>query len=195
MLGSDYGNDSNYAHTRISGTIVMYNGQPVYVDQVLTSEETKKPTAVVRWLSPNQHQASFIVDLSNLEVCTPPLGYANYEGMASYITRKPMRNDWRQGIRHNNLLSVYGYDIGSLPTEALYPLLINEYPKYKDCLKFLEEDTGNRHSQAWAKDWAINISGELLYRFGNVVGTIKNGEPILEEKFNYLSDSLLESIK
>lgn len=195
MLGSHYNNDAGYAESRIKGTIVTHEGQPVKVSGVTGGDGGSEPVAVVHDL---KGENKFMVNLSDLDLCPPKLGFVNYEATTSYVCRKPMRRDYKQGLRNQNLTTEFGYNIQSIPDYALLSTIVGDFPTFEQCRKKLEKTRkGNSRVQSWAWDyhWAIDIDNNLLHKFGKIVGKFVGDKLVLSPKFNYLQSQLEGSLK
>lgn len=190
MKVSNYAGDHEYLSSRISGSVVMCQGSPVYVLEV-----TGSGNASIEDLVTHNRR---VIRADNLSLEIPKLGYVNYFGRATYVCRKPMRRDYKQGLRKQNLISTYGYISNELPYHSLVPTLTNNYPSFKECLNLIQNQKDRPEpifSMAWNRNWAIEKEGDnlhLLYKFGTVVGSIINGEPTLKNEFMYLIEQLME---
>lgn len=170
----DYSGEYDYASTRLDHTFVLHEGKLVYIQHV-----EGNGNAFLCDVDGNE----FVVPVTDLDVSPPQLGYVNYNGSIYYVIRKPMRRDWRQGMRENNLVEMlYGEDI---PIWSLQPTISNDYPTVEEVL---ESGCG-----AFSRDWAIK--NDRLYYRTNRVGSIGKGKGIkLMEKFRHLIESLSEAI-
>lgn len=191
MLGSDYGDDYGYAATRIQGTIVKYKGKPVTVTNVIGGEGSDGPVALIRGLKAKEEKA---VKLFDLDICPSKMGYVNFDSVASYICRQPLRRDYKQGMRTQQLVSQFGYRIQDIPNHAYYEILVNEYPSFSDCVRTVSTEGGG-DSAAWHYDWALDHEDNLLYKFGEVVGKLTGGSLVLDDTHGHLSEQLEEALK
>src|SRR5687768_15024544 len=95
-----YPGDPRYASTRLVGTVVLHNKEPVEVQGVYSSRAEaadayhainkplpdkvpKNPT----WIKNIKTSEHSIVSLEELDVTPFKLGYVNYKGVASYVVR------------------------------------------------------------------------------------------------------------
>lgn len=184
----------DYADSRIRGTIVKHKGEPVYVSSV------NRDGAKIRRFNAEQFAPEERVNLNKID-CSPfKLGYVNLYGRASYIVRVPKRNDWRQGLRPQNLQSLSGVGIQFIPESKLYHMLVNQYPSLGDCfdkIKYYSNVGINKPGAAWHRDWAVTLevpNKYLLNYRGSVVGKFINNEPKLDDKFIHLREALVSAL-
>lgn len=82
-----------YAANRLAGTFVRHKGKAVEVVDIgvmVSALELISGELVV-------------FPYEELDINPVPLGYANVGGKALYVSRIPLRNDWKQGARFKNL--------------------------------------------------------------------------------------------
>jgi hypothetical protein len=178
-------NDIGYARERLTDTIVRYNRRAVWVKHI-----TGQGKVTFEYLSTGTRRTC---ELHELNLKSPLLGYVNTEKSPSYVVRRPMRRDWRQGLRHNNLTCI-GYnarDIRGIPNADLARTIKGRYPNFKEVMESYE--LGDVKGLAWSRQWAL-VKGAVWYK-GLKVGAIKRGAPKLSGPYTYLQESLEESIK
>jgi hypothetical protein len=182
---SMYSDDYEYASSRLSETIVRKGNEPVYIYGV--SPGMKVTYQVID--KPGEDPG--VCDIDELDLKPVPLGYCNFNKNASYLTRIPMRRDWRQGLRQGNYMSLNGVDARKIPNTALAKVIKGEYPTFKDCLELVKK----LNSVAWHRHWAISNAGGLFHKGSAVpVCVILDGELKLSTKYQYLSEALKESL-
>jgi hypothetical protein len=131
-----------------------------------------------------------IVSFSSLNLAPIKLGYINIGLACVYVGRVPLRNDWRQGTRVNNLVDEFGNQPTYLNFAHLPATVFGVYPTFEDCMMLTTKD---HMKQAWCRDWAV-YRGKTLHHKGDKVGTISGGSPVLDSAYTYLKESLNESI-
>lgn len=179
-----YGTDYEYANSRLTETIVRLKGEPVYVYNVRNG--MKVQYGVLKDLD-----TILECQLEELDLHPVPLGYCNYNKLASYLSRVPMRRDWRQGLRRGNFVSLSGIDANRIPYESLRQAILGDYPTFTAAV----EAVGKVKSIAWHRHWAVNINGQVLYKGGvRPVGKIENGQVVLDSRYMYLTEALKESL-
>lgn len=123
--------------------------------------------------------AQDLCDPKELDITPVTLGYINTKTTAAYMTRAPMREDWRQGLRPTSMRLVkMGEDEGRLriperepENKALADCIENIYPPYIQTLHKVQNDDKIR-SQAFSREFAVNHNMEILYKEFAVVGKV-----------------------
>lgn len=183
---SMYGKDHEYANSRLVETIVRKGKTPIFVVSVNRG-------MVVHYYRLDEVGAQLqTCDIDELDLHPVPLGYCNYNKFATYLSRIPMRRDWRQGLRKGNFTSQGdGYPGERIPYEALSQVIIGEYPTYPACLDAVRKVK----SMAWSRHWAVGNGLEVFYKGGrSPVGKVEEGNVILIPSFSYLKEALQESL-
>lgn len=183
---SMYGKDYEYANSRLVETIVRRAGVPIFVVSVNRG-------MVVYYYNLDEMDGDLkTCDIDELDLHPVPLGYCNFNKYATYLSRIPMRRDWRQGLRKGNFTSQgAGYPGERIPYEALSQVIIGDYPAYKACLDAVLKVK----SMAWARHWSVDNALDVFYKGGrNPVGKVEEGNVILIPSFSYLKEALQESL-
>lgn len=125
------------------------------------------------------------------------LGNVNAVNTSIYLSRLPLRNDWKQGLRSRNLklpTEVQVLQRGE-PTELYLSVekeLINGgYPPLYECQERVEDLFT---SAAFSRRFAVDEKGRLIYKNGKVVGTCED-EPRLDNAHTYLAECLEEDMR
>lgn len=180
---SMYGDDHEYAHSRLVETIVRLRGEPVYVHSV-------KKGMVVTYHRLDNEEISHC-KANELDLHPVPLGYCNYNKYACYLTRIPMRRDWRQGLRRGNFSSLSGLSAERIPYDAIRKVIIGDYPTFAAAIAAVKKIK----SLAWHRHWAVDTHGQVLHKGAErPVGKIVNGEVELDSRYMYLTEALKESL-
>lgn len=178
-----YGKDHEYANSRLHETIVRLGSEPVYVHSVGPG------MLVTCHLLKNDDVVNCKID--DLDLRPVPLGYCNYNKVACYLSRIPMRRDWRQGLRRGNFCSLSGYSADRIPYSVVGEAIKGEYPSFDKALIAI----GKVKSIAWHRHWAMDNTGRVLYKGGETpVGEIKGGVVELTSRHMYLAEALKESL-
>ncbi|MNT12845.1 hypothetical protein D3C72_1477920 [compost metagenome] len=179
-----YSDDYEYANSRLTETIVRLKGQPVYIYKV-------HPGMKVDYSELEDLHTMKRCQLEDLDLKPVPLGYCNYNKNACYLTRMPMRRDWRQGLRRGNFTSLSGVDANRIPYDVLKQCIIGDYPTFTACLEAVKK----LKSIAWHRHWAVDSAGQVLHKGGNrPVGIVDNGAVVLSSRYQYLKEALKESL-
>jgi hypothetical protein len=169
--------DWAYANTRVRGTYVLHKGQLKFVGGV-------NPDGVLL-------ENVGLVPLDEIEVQNFNLGYVNFRGQASYLSRKPMRHDWRQGLRQNNVVHYTGYSFDRLPKKCISKTLTCDFPSFDTCVKKVGKSA---ISLAWDRNWAIDSGLKVRYKFGRAVGKFED-KIVLDRNSLHLKEALEESLE
>lgn len=86
---------TDYAQSRLMDTVVRVNGNPVIVVGIADLAHIEVQTLI--------KSRRKTVTMQDLDLEPVELGYVNYNGCAIYASRKPKRQDWRQGLRYENM--------------------------------------------------------------------------------------------
>lgn len=178
-----YDGDCQYAITRLEHTVVRLRGEPVFVDYL----EEEGDTFHVRRLV-NMEEVT--CKLEELDLVPIPLGYVNFAGRASYVVRKPMRHDWRQGARTQNCTTLSGINITRIAFTEMVNTILNKFPAFEEAIK----NARKGFSCAWHREWAVNGKLEVVYKGTKVVGTVIDNKVALKEQYLYLSEALAEAL-
>ena len=115
-----YDNDYEYAHAKLSGSIVRHKGQPVTVFSV-----NEEGAAIKNHIT----LLCNCVPLEELDLTPVPLGYVNLGDGANYLTRIPHRS-WKQGVRFGSLHTFSKYVCNfSVEGIELTNTILGRYPK------------------------------------------------------------------
>lgn len=194
----DYGNDYEYAQSRLRDTLVMHNnGYPLLV-RIVDCETGEVQARKIG------HENSFYdspweyYSLSDINLKPVKLGYGNKGIRAGFMYRMPVRH-YKQGLNNVNFRST----LSSIPFHhrAVANAIMNKYPKAINCLESIM--CGEAISRAFSRDFAFinsdHMKADLLFR-NKKVGVGKpspDGSNInftLNEKDKFLQEMFEEAI-
>ena len=179
-----YSDDYEYANSRLTETIVRLKGEPVYIFRVGIGMVTNYATL-------DDFNTIKTCKTEELDLKPVPLGYCNYNKQACYLTRIPMRRDWRQGLRHGNFTSLSGVDANRIPYDVLRQCILGDYPTFNGAVEAVKKVK----SMAWHRHWAVDSQLQIFHKGGNrPVGVLDNGQVVLSSKYQYLKEALKESL-
>lgn len=189
--------DKGYANGRLQGTIVRRKKIPVLVREI-------RGDAVSALNMVTKEEEVF--NYKELDITPVPLGYVNFNKHAFYLTRSPVRNDWRQGLRDRSmvwrwysyddytqqyaLITKAGKDCG-IPIDCLAKTIMDEYPTFRRALSSLKL-LNKANSMSFSRFFAIRGDNSLMYRTLKVGDINENGKIVLLDKFFYLKESVQE---
>ena len=169
-----------YAGTRIAGTVILLKRQPVLVRRVTEDK-------VVVGATLGRGSRKVVQDLSEFNLTDYRLGYFNSGGVAYYMSRKAMRQDWKQGVRLNNVdCSPYKDD---LDVDDIAKCLRQRHFPLSKAIADLGDGAS---SVAWCKDFCITNKQIIMWK-SYAVGHIDDGVITLDSKFKFLTKILGES--
>lgn len=183
--------DAEYARSRLQGTIVLHGSIPVYVEEV-----EHDMTCIVRIdIDSNQVKP---IPFDDLNVLAPKLGYVNLQGKAHYVSRKPLRNDWRQGLRPSQCVILNGKR-GVVGGHVSHSMIIDcikgEFPSKRKALAMMKEGW---KSVALSREFCLHRDDdgahELHYTWHGKVGVMKGKDLTLDDGNEHL-EYLLGDIK
>lgn len=180
--------EPEYAATRLNETIVRLNGVPIMVTRV-----DEDGTVVGYYLNSLR---SLVTTLNEIDINPVDLGYCNREvGEAIYLTRAPMREDWRQGLRHNTLRTSDGRRADYITLSELGRTIEGSFPTMMVALGRVMSKAIN--SLAFSRDWAFNnqADGDVIANYkGMSVGLVdpRSLTITLAPRFNWLNETLEE---
>lgn len=207
MYGKDSSmyNNVEYARMRLVGTVIRYKKKLVYIMDVWESGDGDGIYCAHRGIGGGNQEEGKLIDYN---LTALPLGNVNYGGVSSYMSRIPMRHDWRQGTRAaNTLVSNQGsHKNPSVPiktllkSRALSKCVNNIYPTVHECLDSLDNE--EVQGIAFSKVFSLTISrdalpGYAVYYKGNTqVGFIKKGQNKIKlfDEYDHLKESVEETV-
>ena len=133
--------------------------------------------------------------IEEFDLTSPPLGNTNYEGTSSYISRAPLRRDWRQGIRNSNLRFTHQGTTRAYSLPTLCPVIIpilKIYPSYRETVDRVEDVYTDC---AFTRNFSLDERGRLWYKGRSVVGEDGGGSPRLFNAFFWLGELLTEEMQ
>ena len=169
--------DRDYAESRLTGTLVRWNGKAVAVCCVRDDMSCEVKDVLQGTYSE--------VHIDDLDLQSPPLGFVNIDRGVQYLVRRPMRADWRQGVRTNSVINQLTR--GSRPTTDLIAECINgSYPKKSIALRRLREGV---RGVAISREFSLTRKGSrtiINYKWYGPIGELTSKGAVLDEKWQYL---------
>lgn len=186
--------DKEYVSMRITDTIVrdIRINRITYVKGVIEDDEGTMRIHCKGF----ETGVSYTTKLENLDLTSPPLGNVVYEGDVYYVSRQPKRNDWRQGLRKENLCytrkgNTRTYRLPSL--DILDTPIFNKYPSYKESIHLIS--VGYQKECAFGRCFSLDKGKKLWYKQRMRVGGDEHGVPTLMKKFSWLQEALDDELE
>ena len=174
-----YSDNIDYARGRLTGTIVMYDKEPILILEIFDDAST-----LFRYLLNGEEGECHVDDLDL--VGQNKLGYVNYNLTSYHLVRKPLRNDWRQGLRMGNMAFTGPEGFYELPSKQFRKTILGIYPTFQQAAEGVSG--GVWEKCAFSRNFALAQGGRLYYRERWVGKWDKMAE--LQERFKYLTESL-----
>jgi hypothetical protein len=179
--------DSNveYVNMRLTGTIIRHNDRAVMVHDVKNSD------AGILVASKVISTGEYITDtLKKYNLVPVSLGFVNGRGWTNYFTRVPMRRDWRQGLRAQNVRRDGEVtDLSNATLVALSKTIEGIFPSYEEAAMIAAR---TKVQTAWTRDFCVCPNHSIKFKTYGVVGEIKRGDVLLDGKFTWVEESLKE---
>lgn len=186
---------ADYAATRLIETIILYKGRPVKVTNCLQQAAKKI------WIVATDIENGAIVQdyLDNFDMNPPLLGYVNTEKQCTYMTRMPMRKDWKQGLRKNNLVSYSGY-APDIAMKFIAKTIMGVFPSVGEACarinKFNAAGNGYKGGQAFDRNFAIDQFGRVWYKNIFQIGVVdmKTSGIKVDPAYEWTREALMEVV-
>lgn len=181
---------AEYARTRLIETIVRYQGRPV---MVMNCEQNGEEILVHFNEIMDDHPPD-VRPLKEFDLDPVPLGYVNFSARATYVTRMPMRKDWRQGMRMSNIADVNGMNPTRMPFRVLGKTIMGDFPTFHRALEGVTRKSKPAESMAFSRDFAVTSEGTLQYKGFLTVGEVnlKEASVYFPEKSNWVREAFNE---
>ena len=195
-----FNDEMNYAGQRISGTAMFHKPleQLVVIQEVVPdggSNKLSKASILHMHYDQEGNRVRGASNISDFRFETGKLGYTNFEGGFKYVSRRPLRRDWRQGLRSSQLLFVREHNGGPVG-ETWFQKNLNNLSHtinglfFKDIKKTVSniEETGV--GRAISRSFAVSSRYALMYK-GCKVGKVNSRDLFeLEINNNFLAEEL-----
>lgn len=192
-----YTDNPEYVNGRLCQTIIRLNtGAPVYCEGTRNEGHEGLPLRLwYRSISLSTLGGLKKKSIGEFNLSSPPLGNINYEGASYFVSRRPMRRDWRQGIRQSNLDVSHKGGTRQYSFSSLCPVIIpilRMYPSYKETVDRVEDIYTDC---AFTRNFSLDDKGKLWYKGRYVVGEDGDGSPRLLDNFFWLNELLTEEMQ
>ena len=179
--------EPDYANSRLNRTVVRLGNIPVYVVNVRDDKQCEILHDI------NKEEEVALVHLDDLNPLSPALGYVNSNGRAYYLSRKPLRRDYRQGLRTTQVEVMVG-DKNARSVKLIMRCITGDFPTLQRANEKLIDGT---NSIAVSRDVCLKrMAGgkiNVLYKW-NTIGVYKDKAFVINEKYSFLR-KLVEKIK
>lgn len=185
-----------YAASRLVDTIILYDGAPVIVRTVKSSDVgTGIAVTFTEILDPTEKVKTD--DISKFNLDPVRLGYVNYRKDPVYLTRAPMRRDWRQGLRALNIYDADGNNPRMIPYHVIAQTIMNRYPTFASILETMSSPLFEYGGLAYHRDFCLSREGRLRYKGMFAVGQVNmdNGDVVIDADYSWVGEAFNESME
>jgi len=192
-----FNNDAEYARSRMVSSY-MRGADQLYKIVDISSKDNKLDKAVILAIDHKRNQVQ--LSSKDLKFSIGKLGYVNdaISGVATYLSRLPLRRDYRQGLRAYQLVSYRSGGSGTIGetwleqnAKSVYQCLENVFPSLPTVIELAEEYNGDI---AFNKSFALSSKFRLLYR-GFVVGELTKDDKFkLNHSFNFVEEEFVKEV-
>jgi hypothetical protein len=189
-----FNDEAQYAASRINNTFMMLKEEGIlsYVLEVRGKIDGK---IMVRHLPNNDQSLETTSSLADFEFAPGCPGYVNsLQGETIYLVRKPVRRDWRQGLRYSQFSQISKSGIKGVSSNWFHLNVrkISDSIKetYVDFIKAIEIVEESGEPLAFSRNFAIDKGFSLRCREQKVGRIDGNGLIRLDNKFNFLREEL-----
>lgn len=182
--------DPDYARQRLVKTVIMHRGATVIVDNVERNGKHKCLDIIAREILSGKQIADRI---HNYDLKPIKLGFINLGFNCLYAVRTPLRNDWRQGFRFEQVSIPFNpYGAQLFDYTAVAHTAENDFPNITNIKEILRKKNG---ILAWCRTFAIDNKNKIFYRGFGEVGEftdVEEGKFKLKNEFFWVEDRLKE---
>ena len=182
---------AEYAKSRLVETVIRRGDIPVYVQDV-TTMDGEIWVYYQKLMDGDDEIYGDGLDDFNLDPV--PLGYVNYKNFAYYLTRMPMRKDWRQGLRLLNVVGPDG-DRPPVPLKTIAETIVGNFPTFKSCLEKLNTKKTIKNI-AFCRDFSVSTE-EIQYKGMFPIGKVdmENGNIHINDGMSWIREALDEALE
>lgn len=185
------------ATNRIAGTIVTYEGRPVYIRSVENHDDGVLRVQMAEFPYRGEYVRKKINSPAFRRFVTPPLGYCNYfnrENANAVWCERISSRSRRQGLCAEvfNAVTHGGYRIGFdelMATEAFREMIVGEYPAFDDVIGRLIPNS----CIAVSRDFAVGMGAEgftFLYWRRDPIALVVRGNIMLRNDKQHMMETI-----
>jgi hypothetical protein len=136
---------------------------------------------------------SYDAAIGDYDLTPVPLGFVNLlrRKHVNFLSRIPLREDWRQGLRQNNARTLWGLNVWD--DKAIACTVENDFPTIEQLRQDLN---GEEQVGAWHRDFAMDGCGSIYYRTEGKIGQFVGDttDYLLDGPFTWVEESLKEAL-
>lgn len=193
-----FNNDAEYARSRIVSSYMKGKDKGFYKILDIVSRNNELDKAVIS--ATDEAGALVNLTIDQLDFSIGKLGYLNdaLSGAAMFISRLPIRRDFRQGLRSGQLSYIRNGSYNPLSdnwmqanVKNISKCLWNEYPDLDTVIELSEEYNGDI---AFSKNFALSSKYKLLYKGFTVGDLTKEDKFKLGKQFNFIEEEFTKEV-
>jgi hypothetical protein len=182
--------DIGYLKGRLEGTIIrMKCDTPLLV----TGMHRENDRSVTLQGSPSPHDPgveSIFVPLKEAVLKSPVLGMVNKRGGSFFLSRQPLRHDWRQGLRPSNVMITkrgVGYRGIKCSVKDISNAILGGFSSFEVSL---DRAMRNQYNVAFSRKFSVDSKKLVWYKERFVVARVLKNKPELKKDFFWLKELL-----
>jgi len=180
--------DLRYVKSRLEKTFLVYppSDGMIYVEAVRPDKFIEGRTLL----------KTAVVPLKEVRISSPALGNTDFDGEAMFVSRVPLRDDWRQGLRAKNIVCLKEGRIERSVTFNLFSLAQPIFCKYSKVEEALGKVEDAYKSVAISRNFSVSENYTLVYKCYLPVGSFNNENGLLKvpEKNMWLKELIKEEV-
>jgi hypothetical protein len=193
-----FNNDANYARSRLVSSFMRGKEKGFYkiLDVITKNNDLSKANI----LAFDEEKREEMLTINQLDFSVGKLGYVNdtLSGQALYISRLPIRRDFRQGLRSSQLSYIRNGSYNPLSenwlehnAKSVNKCLRNRYLSLDEVIELAEE---YNEDVAFSKNFALSRKYKLLYKGFTVGDLTKDDKFKLDAQFNFIEEEFTKEV-
>ena len=192
-----FNNDANYARSRLNASYMKGKDSLFYISDIVSRDNLLDKAVIIGYDHLKRERK---LNIKDLNFCVGKLGYVNdvMTGLAMFISRIPIRRDFRQGLRSAQLCYNRNGSSGSISEvwldqniKAVNDCLNSKYPDFTEVIDLVEE---YNNDVAFSKNFALSSKYRLLYK-GFVIGDLTKDDRFkLHNQFNFVEEEFAKEV-
>ncbi|MHA2086326.1 MAG: hypothetical protein ACXABD_21485 [Candidatus Thorarchaeota archaeon] len=177
-----------YLKGRLEGTVIrMKCDTPLLVTGVYRENDGSVILHGAR--APHEGVEIIIVPLKEAVLKSPILGMVNKRGGSFFLSRRPLRHDWRQGLRPSNVMKTKrGVGRGSdCSNKDISNAILGRFSSFEVSL---DRARRNQYNVAFSRKFSVDSESLVWYKERFVVAKVVKNKPELKKDFFWLKELL-----
>jgi hypothetical protein len=193
-----FNNDASYAKSRLNSSFLKGKEKGFYKIIDISGRSNDLSKAVI--ITINEEDQTENLNIKDLEFSVGKLGYVNdkLSGQALYISRLPIRRDFRQGLRSSQLSFIRNGSYNGISENWLdcnaknvNKCLRNFYQPLNQVIELSEE---YNEDIAFSRSFALSSKYKLLYKGFTVGDLTKDDKFKLHTQFSFIEEEFVKEV-